>query len=109
MKKISTLALALIAMGSLSMPASAQVKFEPVSTPTLESGWYQMRQVVGVSRNDISATAPRYVYSADALGKNYTWFGTDASQKTDATAFVYVHKNGSNYAIMNIKDRKSVV
>lgn len=105
MKKISTLALALIAMGSLSMPASAQVNFEPVSTPTLESGWYQMRQVVGVSRNDISATAPRYVYSADALGKNYTWFGTDASQKTDATAFVYVHKNGSNYAIMNINGK----
>ena len=105
MKKISTLALALIAMGSLSMPASAQVNFEPVSTQTLESGWYQMRQVVGVSRNDISATAPRYVYSADALGKNYTWFGTDASQKTDATAFVYVHKNGSNYAIMNINGK----
>ena len=105
MKKISTLALALIAMGSLSMPASAQVTFEPVSTSTLESGWYQMRQVVGVSRNDISATAPRYVYSADALGKNYTWFGTDASQKTDATAFVYVHKNGSNYAIMNINGK----
>lgn len=105
MKKISTLALALIAMGSLSMPTSAQVKFEPVSTATLESGWYQMRQVVGVSRNDISATAPRYVYSADALGKNYTWFGTDASQKTDATAFVYVHKNGSNYAIMNINGK----
>lgn len=105
MKKISTLALALIAMGSLSMPASAQVTFEPVSTATLESGWYQMRQVVGVSRNDISATAPRYVYSADALGKNYTWFGTDASQKTDATAFVYVHKNGSNCAIMNINGK----
>lgn len=105
MKKISTLALALIAMGSLSMPASAQVNFEPVSTQTLESGWYQMRQVVGVSRKDISATAPRYVYSADALGKNYTWFGTDASQKTDATAFVYVHKNGSNYAIKNINGK----
>lgn len=105
MKKISTLALALIAMGTLSMPASAQVTFEPVSTPTLESGWYQMRQVVGVSRKDISATAPRYVYSADALGKNYTWFGTDASQKTDATAFVYVHKNGSNYAIKNINGK----
>ena len=105
MKKISTLALALIAMGSLSMPASAQVTFNPVSTATLESGWYQMRQVVGVSRNDISATAPRYVYSADALGRNYTWFGTDASQKTDATAFVYVHKNGSNYAIMNINGK----
>lgn len=105
MKKISTLALALIAMGSLSMPASAQVNFEPVSTATLESGWYQMRQVVGVSRNDISATAPRYVYSADALGQNYTWFGTDASQKNDATAFVYVHKNGSNYAIKNINGK----
>lgn len=105
MKKISTLALALIAMGSLSMPASAQVNFEPVSTPTLESGWYQMRQVVGVTRTDISATAPRYVYSADALGQNYTWFGTDASQKIDATAFVYVHKNGSNYAIKNINGK----
>lgn len=32
MKKISTLALALIAMGSLSMPASAQTYFEPVSS-----------------------------------------------------------------------------
>lgn len=105
MKKISTLALALIAMCSLSMPASAQVKFEPVSTATLESGWYQMRQVVGVSRKDVSATAPRYVYSADALGQNYTWFGTDASQKIDATAFVYVHKNGSNYAIKNINGK----
>lgn len=105
MKKISTLALALIAMGTLSMPASAQVKFEPVSTATLESGWYQMRQVVGVSRKDVSATAPRYVYSADALGQNYTWFGTDASQKIDATAFVYVHKNGSNYAIKNINGK----
>lgn len=105
MKKISTLALALIAMGSLSMPASAQVNFVPVSTSTLESGWYQMRQVVGVSRKDISATAPRYVYSADALGQNYTWFGTDASQKIDATAFVYVHKNGSNYAIKNINGK----
>ncbi len=38
MKKISTLALALIAMGTLSMPASAQVKFEPVSSIDA-SGW----------------------------------------------------------------------
>lgn len=105
MKKISTLALALIAMGSLSMPASAQVNFVPVSTQTLESGWYQMRQVVGVSRKNISAAAPRYVYSADALGQKYSWFGTDDSQKTDATAFVYVHKNGSNYAIKNINGK----
>lgn len=107
MKKVSTLALALIAMGSLAVPASAQeaVTFNPVSDATLETGWYQMRQVVGVSRNDISADAPRYVYSSDALGQNYTWFGTDGAQKTDATAFVYVHKNGSNYAIMNINGK----
>ena len=59
MKKISTLALALIAMGSLSMPASAQVNFVPVSTQTLESGWYQMRQVVGGTRTTISAEKPR--------------------------------------------------
>lgn len=64
MKKISTLALALIAMGTLSMPASAQVKFEPVSTATLESGWYQMRQVVGASRTTITPEAPLYVFSA---------------------------------------------
>lgn len=109
MKKISTLALALIAMGSLSMPASAQVNFEPVSTPTLESGWYQMRQVVGVSRNDISATALRYVYSSETLAKlennDYAWFGSDENQKSDATAFVYVDKSGNSYAIKNINGK----
>ena len=109
MKKISTLALALIAMGSLSMPASAQVKFEPVSTPTLESGWYQMRQVVGVTRTDISATALRYVYSSETLAKlennDYAWFGSDENQKSDATAFVYVDKSGNSYAIKNINGK----
>lgn len=109
MKKISTLALALIAMGSLSMPASAQVTFEPVSTATLESGWYQMRQVVGVSRNDISATALRYVYSSETLAKlennDYAWFGSDENQKSDATAFVYVDKSGNSYAIKNINGK----
>lgn len=109
MKKISTLALALIAMGSLSMPASAQVNFEPVSTATLESGWYQMRQVVGVSRNDISATALRYVYSSETLAKlennDYAWFGSDVNQKSDATAFVYVDKSGNSYAIKNINGK----
>lgn len=109
MKKISTLALALIAMGSLSMPASAQVTFEPVSTATLESGWYQMRQVVGVSRKDISATALRYVYSSETLAKlennDYAWFGSDGNQKSDATAFVYVDKSGNSYAIKNINGK----
>lgn len=59
MKKISTLALALIAMGSLSMPASAQVNFEPVSTPTLESGWYQMRQVKSAKNNAVTSELPK--------------------------------------------------
>lgn len=106
MKKISTLALALIAMGSLSMPASAQVNFEPVSTQTLESGWYQMRQVVGKSISTISTTAPRYVYSSNVLGgASYTYFGTAAEQKTDATAFVYVDNNGTDQAIMAINGK----
>lgn len=105
MKKISTLALALIAMGSLSMPASAQVKFEPVSTATLESGWYQMRQVVGVSRNDISATAPRYVYSAETAKDGKYYLASDAAQKSDATAFVYVDNTDGKYAIKSINGK----
>lgn len=105
MKKISTLALALIAMGSLSMPASAQVKFEPVSTPTLESGWYQMRQVVGVTRTDISATAPRYVYSAETAKNGKYYFASDAAQKSDATAFVYVDNTDGKYAIKSINGK----
>ena len=105
MKKISTLALALIAMGSLSMPASAQVNFEPVSTPTLESGWYQMRQVVGVTRTDISATAPRYVYSAETAKDGKYYFASDAAQKSDATAFVYVDNTDGKYAIKSINGK----
>lgn len=105
MKKISTLALALIAMGSLSMPASAQVNFEPVSTPTLESGWYRMRQVVGVTRTDISATAPRYVYSAETAKDGKYYFASDAAQKSDATAFVYVDNTDGKYAIKSINGK----
>lgn len=105
MKKISTLALALIAMGSLSMPASAQVNFVPVSTSTLESGWYQMRQVVGVSRKDISATAPRYVYSAETAKDGKYYFASDAAQKSDATAFVYVDNTDGKYAIKSINGK----
>lgn len=105
MKKISTLALALIAMGTLSMPASAQVNFEPVSTATLESGWYQMRQVVGVTRTDISATAPRYVYSAETAKDGKYYFASDAAQKSDATAFVYVDNTDGKYAIKSINGK----
>lgn len=61
MKKISTLALALIAMGTLSMPASAQVKFEPVSSIDA-SGWYQMRQVTSVQNKAVTSTSPKYVF-----------------------------------------------
>lgn len=105
MKKISTLALALIAMGTLSMPASAQVKFEPVSTATLESGWYQMRQVVGVQITDISATSPRYVYSAETAKNGQYYFASDVAQKSDATAFVYVDNTNGKYAIRNINGK----
>ena len=105
MKKISTLALALIAMGSLSMPASAQVTFEPVSTATLESGWYQMRQVVGVTRTDISTTAPRYVYSAETAKDGKYYLASDAAQKSDATAFVYVDNTDGKYAIKSINGK----
>lgn len=108
MKKISTLALALIAMGSLSMPASAQVTFEPVSTATLESGWYQMRQVVGVTRSTISTEAPRYVFSAQepkANGNDRYFFGSADAPKTDATAFVYVDNTNGTYAIRNINGK----
>lgn len=108
MKKISTLALALIAMGSLSMPASAQVKFEPVSTPTLESGWYQMRQVVGASRTTITPEAPLYVFSAQDAKidkSNKYFFGVADAAKTDATAFVYVDNTNGKYAIRNINGK----
>ena len=108
MKKISTLALALIAMGTLSMPASAQVTFNPVSTATLESGWYQMRQVVGVLRTTISTEKPRYVFSAqDAKvnGRDNYFFGAADAAKTDATAFVYVDNTNGKYAIRNINGK----
>lgn len=87
------------------MPASAQVNFEPVSTPTLESGWYQMRQVVGVTRTDISATAPRYVYSAETAKDGKYYFASDAAQKSDATAFVYVDNTDGKYAIKSINGK----
>lgn len=103
MKKISTLALALIAMGSLSMPASAQVTFEPVSTATLESGWYQMCQVKSVQNNAVTSESPKYVFSNETKG--YSWFGTSDTQKKDATAFIYIDKGATDYGIQNINGK----
>lgn len=108
MKKFYTLALALIAMGSLSMPVSAQNSFEAVSTPTLESGWYKMRQVASASRTGISTEAPRFVFSAqDAKvnGSDNYFFGVADAAKTDATAFVYVDNTNGQYAIRNINGK----
>ena len=108
MKNFSTLALALIAMGSLSMPVSAQNSFEAVSTPTLESGWYKMRQVASASRTGISTEAPRFVFSAqDAKvnGSDNYFFGVADAAKTDATAFVYVDNTNGQYAIRNINGK----
>lgn len=102
MKKISTLALALIAMGSLSMPASAQVTFEPVSSIDA-SGWYQMRQVTSVQNKAVTSTSPKYVFSKETKG--YSWFGTSDTQKEDATAFIYIDKGATNYGIQNINGK----
>lgn len=93
MKKISTLALALIAMGSLSMPASAQVTFEPVSSIDA-SGWYQMRQVKSVQNSAVTSESPKYVFSNETKG--YSWFGTSDTQKQDATAFIYIDKGSTD-------------
>ncbi|WP_337480467.1 hypothetical protein [Prevotellamassilia timonensis] len=102
MKKISTLALALIAMGSLSMPASAQVTFEPVSSIDA-SGWYQMRQVKSVQNNAVTSESPKYVFSNETKG--YSWFGTSDTQKQDATAFIYIDKGSTDYGIQNINGK----
>lgn len=104
MKKISTLALALIAMGSLSMPASAQVTFEPVSSIDA-SGWYQMRQVKSAKNNAVTSELPKYVFSNETKG--YSWFGTSDTQKEDATAFIYIDKGAKDYGIQNINGKWS--
>lgn len=102
MKKISTLALALIAMGSLSMPASAQVNFVPVSSIDA-SGWYQMRQVKSVQNSAVTSESPKYVFSNETKG--YSWFGTSDTQKQDATAFIYIDKGSTDYGIQNINGK----
>lgn len=102
MKKISTLALALIAMGSLSMPASAQVNFEPVSSIDA-SGWYQIRQLKSVQNSAVTSKSPKYVFSNETKG--YSWFGTSDTQKEDATAFIYIDKGAADCGIQNINGK----
>ena len=92
----------------IELPTVTGVTFEPVSTATLESGWYQMRQVVGYTRSTISTEAPRYVFSAqDAKvnGADRYFFGVADAAKTDATAFVYVDNTNGKYAIRNINGK----
>ena len=89
-------------MGSLSMPASAQVTFEPVSSIDA-SGWYQMRQVKSVQNSAVTSESPKYVFSNETKG--YSWFGTSDTQKQDATAFIYIDKGSTDYGIQNINGK----
>lgn len=104
MKKISTLALALIAMGSLSMPASAQVKFEPVSSIDA-SGWYKMRLIGSKINENVSSSAPMYVYSLAQATSDKHIFGTSAEEQSDLSAYVYIDKSGNSYAIRNMNGK----
>ena len=104
MKKISTLALALIAMGSLSMPASAQVKFEPVSSIDA-SGWYKMRLIGSKFNENVSSSAPMYVYSLAQATSDKHIFGTSAEEQSDLSAYVYIDKSGNSYAIRNMNGK----
>ncbi len=106
MKKISTLAVALITLGSLAMPAWAQSDdFTPVSSID-ESGWYKIRQVVGVHNSaNISLENPMYLSSSAELLSYYSYIATSNTQKEDATAYFYVAKNGANYSIKGLNGK----
>lgn len=88
-----------------ALQGAAQVEeFTPVSEIT-ESGWYQLRQVVGYSKKtSISYDAPRYVFSSNTIEstKSYTFLGTADNPKEDASAFVYVDKGTSDCAIRTL-------
>lgn len=59
----------------------------------------------GRFKKDISATAPRYVYSAETAKDGKYYFASDAAQKSDATAFVYVDNTDGKYAIKSINGK----
>lgn len=100
--KIKTVLASVCASFALQGMAQAE-DFTPVSSID-ESGWYQMRQVVGKVKTDISVDAPRYVYSSNTIQptSQYTFLGSSASPKEDASAFVYVDKGTSDYAIRTL-------
>ena len=104
MKKISTLALALIAMGSLSMPASAQTYFEPVSSIDA-SGWYKMRLIGSKYNENVSPSVPMYVFSLAQATSTKHIFGTSTTEKSDLSAYVYIDKSGGTYAIRNMNGK----
>ena len=60
---------------------------------------------MGVQITDISATSPRYVYSAETAKNGQYYFASDVAQKSDATAFVYVDNTNGKYAIRNINGK----
>ena len=100
---IKTMLASVCAMSALHGVAQVE-EFTPVSEIT-ESGWYQLRQVVGYSKKtSISYEAPRYVFSSNTIepSKSYTFLGSADGPKDDASAFVYVDKGTSDYAIRTL-------
>lgn len=101
---IKTMLASVCAMSALHGVAQVE-EFTPVSEIT-ESGWYQLRQVVGgnIKASTISYTSPRYVFSSNTLEPTaqYTFLGTADAPKNDASAFIYVDKGESDYAIRTL-------
>lgn len=99
---IKTLFASLCALTAIDGLATAE-DFTPVSAIN-ESGWYQIRQVVGYHKSStISYDAPRYLYSSNTVeSSGYTYVGTAAAPKDDASAFIYVDKGTSDYAIRTL-------
>lgn len=114
MKKISTLALALIAMGTLSMPASAQVKFEPVSSIDA-SGWYtktikvtytlNLQALVGEAREAISHTSAGYPLESSTSRTNLQ-NAINAASGEGNTQTLYSNLNDALTAYKNDKTVK---
>ena len=101
MKKIYTLALTLLAMGTAATSAQAD-DFTPVSS--LSAGWYQMRLVASAQKSTVSTDAPLYVTSTETeytqkTGSYYPFkLVSDAtSESQPASRFVYIGTSGSNY------------
>ncbi len=110
MKKIHTLALALLALGTA--PVSAQADdFTTVSS--LSAGWYRMRLVKSAQNSNVSESAPLYVSSTEteyyqsSSGNYYPFQLVDdaTSESQPASRFVYIGTSGSNYTIKSSDGR----